>query len=194
MVKKIIVLVVLIIPFIVNSCGILDQAGEYQRFVNSNFRLVNVEVLNISGVDVRNIKNASDLNMGDIMTLTGKMFNGGLPTKLKVNLEVENTSSKKASFSGMEWKFLMKDIEYTSGTLNKGVEVMPYSKKRFSVDANIDLLKILQSESLPQILNVVFNMDDREELKKLGLELKIKPYFNTASGQIKYPSYFTLKP
>lgn len=193
-VKKIIILIVLLIPAFFNSCSILDQAAEVDRFANSKFKILNVEVVNIAGVDVSNIKNQTDLNMGDIMTLTGKMFSGGLPTKIRAYIEVENTSSQKAAFSGMEWKLLMKQTEYTNGSVTNRVEVMPYSKAVFPVNADIDLLKVLQSESLPEILNVALNMNDSEAINKLGIELKLKPYFKTSTGTIKYPGYFNLKP
>lgn len=192
--KKILIIIILLLPVFINSCGILDQAAEVDRFANSKFKILKVEVVNVAGVDVSNIKNQSDLNMGDIMTLTGKMFNGGLPTKIKAYIEVENTSSQKAAFSGMEWRLLMKQTEYTSGSVNNRVEVMPYSKTVFPLNADIDLLKVLQSESLPEILNVVLNMDDAEAINKLGIELKLKPYFKTATGLMKYPGYFNLRP
>ena len=193
-VKKILILIILLIPAFINSCGILDQAAEVDRFANSKFKILNVEILNIAGVDVSNIKNQSDLNMGDIMTLSGRMFSGGLPTKLRAYIEVENTSSQKAAFSGMEWKLLMKQTEYANGSVTNRVEVEPYSKTVFPVNADIDLLKVLQSESLPEILNVVLNMDDTEAINKLGIEFKLKPYFKTSTGTIKYPGYINLKP
>jgi len=176
------------------SCGLLNQAGEYERFVNSDFILTNVEIVEIGGVDLDDIDDNAELNVGDILTLTGRMFSGEMPTKLKVFIEVHNNTNEIAAIAGMDWKLLMKDVEYANGIIDNRVEVQPNSSKIFPVNADVDLLKVLQSESLAQILTVVFNIDDTEEVKKLGVELKIKPYYKSGAKLKKYPGYITLKP
>ena len=193
-VKNITIILVVIITVLGQSCGLLNQAGEYERFVNSNFTLSYVEVVEIGGVDVSDIDNKAGLNVGDIMTLTGRMFSGGMPSRLKAYIKVENNTDEIAAISGMEWKLLMKDVEYANGLIDNRVEVKPHSSKTFPVKADVDLLKVLQSESLPQILKVVFNINDVEEVKKLGIELKIKPYYKSGTKLKKYPGYISLKP
>lgn len=176
------------------SCGLLNQTGEYDRFVNSNFTFSHVEAIEIGGVDLSDVDEKTGLNAGDIMTLTGRVFSGGLPSKLKVYIEVENNTDKMAAISGMDWKLFMKDVEYANGVIENRVEVKPYSSKTFPVKADVDLMKILQSESLVQILKVVFNINDIDAVKKLDIELKIKPYYKSGTKMKKYPGYISLKP
>jgi hypothetical protein len=176
------------------SCGLLNQAGEYERFVNGRFSLLEVEVLEIGGVEISELNDASGLNAGDMITLVGRMFSGELPSKLRARVEVENTTGERAAISGLEWRLLMKSKEYANGTVDKEVVVEPHSKKEFLLKADVDFLAVLQSESLPQILNVVFNMDDREEIEKLGIELKIKPYYKSGEGIKAYPGFITIRP
>jgi hypothetical protein len=193
-VKRLNFILILIVAVIYQSCSLLNQAGEYERFISSSFKLVNVEIVEIGGVDLDGIQNKAALDVGEIMTLTGRMFSGGMPTKLRANIEVTNNSPEIAAISGMEWKLNMKDTQYATGVVENRVEVQPNSKTIFQVNTEIDLLKVLQSESLPQILQVVFNMDDYEQMKKLDLELKIKPYYKSGSGMKEYPGYITLRP
>lgn len=192
--KNITILLAVIITALGQSCGLLNQAGEYERFINSNFTLASVNVIEIGGVDLRDIDDKAGLNVGDIMTLTGRMFSGGMPSKLKAYIKVENNTDEIAAIAGMEWKLFMKDVEYANGVIDDRVEVKPHSSKTFPVQADIDLLKVLQSESLPQILKVVFNINDVEEVKKLDIELKIKPYYKSGTKLKKYPGYISLKP
>lgn len=177
-----------------NSCGLLNQAGEYDRFVNSNFTLSSVEIIEIGGVDISEVDDKAGLNVGDIMTLTGRVFSGEMPSKLKVYIKVDNNTDEVAAISGMDWKLFMKDVEYANGIIDRRVEVKPYSTKIFPVKADVDLMKILKSESLPQILKVVFDINDIEAVKKLDIELKIKPYYKSGTKLKKYPGYISLKP
>lgn len=192
--KNITILIVVIITILNQSCGLLNQAGEYERFVNSTFTLSYVEVLEIGGVDVSDIDNKAGLNVGDIMTLTGRMFSGGMPSKLKAYIKVENNTDKIAAIAGMEWILLMNGVEYANGVIDDRVEVKPFSSKIFPVRADVDLMRVLESESLPQILKVVFNINDTEAFNKLGVELKIKPYYRSGTNLKKYPGYIILKP
>ena len=192
--KRLNLILILIVAIIYQSCSILNQAGEYERFISSNFKLVNVDILEMGGVNLEGVQDKSALNVGDIMTLTGRMFSGGMPTKLRANIEVTNNSAAIAAISGMEWILNMKGTQYALGVVENRVEVQPNSNTIFPVNTEIDLVKVLQSESLPQILQVVLNMDDYEQIKKLDLELKIKPYYKSGSGVKEYPGYITLRP
>ncbi len=184
----------LVITFFINSCGILNQAGEYERFMNSIFTLKSVKVLELGGVDMSGINDKSSFNAGDIMTLTGRLFSGNMPAKLMVEIEVRNNKDKIAAISGIEWELLLKDQVYATGQVDDRVEVKPSSSRTFKLRADVDLLKVLSSESLPQIIKVVTNINDARELKKLGVELRIKPYYKSGANKKKYPGYISMKP
>jgi len=192
--KRIVFLLVFAAFTLLPSCGLLNQAGEYERFVNGNFTLLEIEVLEIGGVEINELNDASNLNAGDMITLVGRMFSGELPSKLRARVEVENTAGERAAISGLEWRLLMKGKEYANGVVDKEVIVEPHSKKEFPLKAEIDFRAVMQSESLPQILKVVFNMDDKEEIKKLDIELKIKPYYKSGGKTKEYPGFITIRP
>lgn len=185
---------IFLVLVIINSCSILNQAGEYERFIGSSFTLINVEATELGGVDISDLNDSQSLNAGDIMTLTGRLFSGNMPLKLNVFIEVNNINDKMAAISGMDWKFMMGETEYAAGSFDNRIEVKPYSKKVFKVNTQLNLLDVLNSGSLPQIIKVARNINDEEEVKKLDIKLKIKPYYKTSSGIKKLPTYITLKP
>ncbi len=192
--KRLAFLLVFTSVIFLHSCGLLNQASEYERFVNGNFTLIEVEVLEIGGVEISELNDASNLDAGDMITLVGRMFSGELPSKLRARVEVENTAGERAAISGLEWHLLMKDKEYANGIVDKEVVVEAHSKKEFFLKADVDFLAVLQSESLPQILKVVFNMDDSEEIDKLDIALRIKPYYKSGGGIKEYPGFITIRP
>lgn len=186
--------VLIILLLFGQSCGLLNQAGEYERFVNGNFSLLELEVQEIGGINLSEVSDADGMDAGEMLTLVGRMFNGNMPAKLEAIVEVENTAGEMAAISGLEWRLLMKGNEYANGIVDQEVEVEAYSKKAFPVKAEFDFMSVLQSESLPQILTVVFNMNDAEEVKKLDIELKIKPYYKSGSKIKEYPGFITIRP
>ena len=54
--SRLIVLMVSIL-LVTNSCSILEQAQEYERFIQCDFKLANIQVLEISGVDISSLNN-----------------------------------------------------------------------------------------------------------------------------------------
>lgn len=185
---------ILVLAIVINSCGIFNQAGEYERFINSNFELINLEATELGGVDLTEIKDNESFSAGDIMTLTGRLFSDNMPLKLNAYIRVINYSDKMAAISGMEWKLFLGNDEYSSGSYDDRIEVKPFGKEDFNVKAQFNLLDILNSEALPQIIKVARNINDQEEIKKLDIKLKIKPYYKTSSGIKKLPTYITLRP
>lgn len=176
------------------SCDVLEQMHEYERFIQCDFNLVNIQVLEIGGIDISSVGGKSDLGIIDMVAITNKIFSGEFPARISVNLKAKNNDIKKASIAGMDWRILMKEEEMLSGLVDRVVVVDPKASTDFPVIMEVDLIKLLKSESLPQIMAFAFGDNQYEELDKLGVEIKIRPYYQTNSGIKKYPGYLTIKP
>ena len=59
---------------------------------------------------------------------------------------------------------------------------------------NFDLLKLMGNNNLQQVLDLVFNINDKEKLNKLDLKLQLKPYYKVGSEIQEYPGYITIRP
>jgi hypothetical protein len=193
--RRIFYILVLTIMGLMSSCELLEQVAETERFTQCQFSLTGVRITEISGVSFENVRSASDLNLGDMMTLGQRIINGSLPAKMEVDVNARNNQSKSAGISGMDWKVFIDDAEFVGGQLNRGVQVLPTRSENFPIVVQVDLLKMLQQESLPKILNMVFGMNDNTQLRELGLSVKIKPSYKTPSGSIKQmPNWITIQP
>ena len=180
--------------FFFQSCSVLEQMQEYQRFIKCNFSLSNIEVLEIGQVDLSSLKDKGDISMLDMISITNQLFSGEFPAKLSVNLKAANNDIQTASIAGLDWKILMEGQEMVSGLVDREVVVPAQSSSTFPVIVQVDLIKLLRSESLPTIMAFAFGNNQYEEISKLGAEIKIKPYYKTKSGIEKYPGYLTIKP
>jgi hypothetical protein len=192
--KRIFGIVALSIIIHLNSCEVLDQLHEYERFIQCSFTLQNIRVLEISGIDISSLDKRSDLGFTEMMTITQALLSGSFPAKISVDLKATNNNSEKAGIAGMDWKILMKEEEMLSGMVDRAVEILPQSSTDFPVKMEVDLISLLQSESLPKIMAFVFGEKKREDLREIGVGIKIKPYYKSGSEIKKYPGYISINP
>ena len=139
------------------SCDVLNQMGEVKRFAECRFEINSVKINKLGDVNLEKYQSAKDLNFMEAMALGQKILSGNLHAHMDVNITASNNESKKAAISGVEWQLFMKNEKYGEGALNEHIEVLPGSSASFDVDVTFDLLKLISSEELSTILDIVFN-------------------------------------
>ncbi len=186
------ILFFLILSF--SSCSLFRQAKEYERFVHSRFAVQDVKVLSIAGIDVSQKGNAADLDFSQMIALGLRFVKGDLPSVVRLTIQGQNTTNEKAAISGMDWILQAKTDTLATGTLNRPVTIPPGETVRFPVKANFNLSKLLKSKSLDQMLHIILGNGSKAEYEKLGLVLKIKPWYRIASKVKKSPVYLSIHP
>ncbi len=179
---------------LITSCEVLEQVGQMQRFAECNFSIANVSVNSIAGIDLSKIHSESDLDMGKMLMLGQALAQGNLPADLTVTLKADNPNTKTAAISGLDWEVLMKDVSYGSGKLNQRVEVAPDSSATFPLRINFDLLKVITSQSLNDLVAFVLDSKNKEKLKKLDVKAKIRPWYQRGSEVKPAPAFITIRP
>lgn len=175
-----------------SSCEVLEQAQEYGRFMQCEFSLKSIEILELGGINISSISKPEDLDMMKLLALTNQVMNGSLPAKLKVNLNAKNNNTQKASISGLDWQLMLKENEFLNGNVNQQIEVQPNSMNILPINTNIDVLKLIDSKSLDQLLNFVFSKDKRLAFKDLGVGINVRPYYRLGTEVYKYPAYLKI--
>ena len=175
-----------------SSCEVLEQAQEYGRFMQCEFSFQNIEIIELGGINISSVKNPEDLDMMKLLALTNQVMSGSLPAKLKVNLNAKNNNTQKASIAGLDWQLMLKENEFLNGNITQRVEVQPNSMNTLPINTNIDLLKLIDSNSLDQLLNFAFSKDKRQAFKDLGVGLNVRPYYGLGTEVYKYPGYLKI--
>lgn len=176
------------------SCNFIKQAGEMKRFVECNFTVYTVEVQEINGINVTGIKNASDLGWANILSIVQKALSGNLPAKMKFSIIVQNTSDKPAGIAGLDYKFFLDEELITEGSLKEPIKVDANSVTRFPVLVDIDLVKLLNSNSSDKLLELAFGADPQKTLEELNTRIELKPYYLSGNELKKYPGHVNIKP
>jgi|AntAceMinimDraft_3_1070362.scaffolds.fasta_scaffold00274_7 hypothetical protein len=189
-----ILIIVAFISIIISSCDVLDQLGEVNRFAQCDFSIKDVQIIKLGNIDVSKYKSAGDFGFTEMLLLGQQLLTNELPAVLSVNINAVNNQSSKAAISGLQWQLFMKNEQYGGGKLNQYVEVLPGQSTSFPVNAEFDLLKLLTSENLQSIIDLVMDMENKEKLEKLDIMLKVKPYYKAGDNIKEYPGYLTIRP
>ena len=192
--KKLLLITFTAFTLLFTSCDVLQQASDVVQFAQCDFSVDKVGMEKVGNVSIKNIHRPEDLNPLELVGLTQQLMSGSLPVTLDVAIKATNNQSQKAGISGLDWELYMKDTRYGGGKLNQAVEVLPGQSTIFPVSVSFDLLKLVTGNNLQQILDLVFNINDKEKLKQLDLKLQLKPYYRVGSEVQEYPGYITVRP
>jgi len=180
--------------FTLTSCDALQQVSDTATFVQCDFSLANVGIDKIGGVSLANVNKPDDIGMLNMMSLAQQVMAGSLPTTLNVGIKAKNNQSVKAGISGLAWELYMKDQKYGAGMINDAVEILPNSSTVFPVSVEFDILNIVTSSNIQQILDIVFDVDNKDKLNELDLQLRLKPSYKVGTQVQEYPGYITVRP
>jgi len=143
----------------------------------------------VSGYD-----NVQELSINDYLQLAKEAFSSDIPSELEIEINAENNSEKRAYISGLDWQLYFMDDLYTEGVVSEPVEVLPNQSSTFKVVANVNLLKILHSKSLPELLKLVIEKNSSIDLSELDVTIKVKPWYQSGSTIKTYPGYINIHP
>ncbi len=176
------------------SCGMVKQINETKQFALCDFSIVEIKLIELGNADVSEYNSANDVSLSDMLMLGQQFLSGKLPANISADIQVFNNQNLKAAISGLSWQLFMKDEEYGGGELVQYLEVLPAQTKDFTVVTEFNLLKMLTSEDLQSILDLILDIENREKLEKLDITIRIKPYFKSGTTVKEYPGYITIRP
>lgn len=192
--KNVLLMMLIIGMIAITGCDALQQVSDAATFVQCDFSVDNVKINEIGGVSLANIKKPDDLGMLNIMSLTQQVLAGNLPTKLNVGIKASNNQQMKAGISGLAWELYMKGQKYGAGRVNEAVEIQPGASTVFPVSVEFDILEIVTSNNIQQILDIVFDVENKDKLNELELQLRLKPSYKVGNQVQEYPGYITIRP
>ncbi len=184
------ILIVCLALLAVTSCVQIKQAMQLAK---CDFRLKDVTGLDMAGVNVQKIESFSDISITDIMKITSAFSKGSMPVNFKLNVEIRNPNAEKAALNQLDWILMIDQTEIAKGSTNQRVEVLGNGGVAvMPISITSDLKKVLSSESMASLANMVLNMADASG-KPTTLTLKAKPYISIGSATIPYPGYINIK-
>ena len=174
---------------ILNSCRTIR---ELKALSKCEFRIKEINTLNLGAVDLLRINGFSDLNLGDAAKLGLAYKSGSLPLNITFNIEARNPNEKLAAMEKLDWILEVDKTNFLNGTTNQRVEVpINGGVANFPITTSFDIRKALDKESVNSLVNLISAVkgDNMEESR---IRLKIKPRFKIAGITMGYPGYIKL--
>ncbi len=164
----------------------------YANIFKCDFRMESLKNPALAGVDVKTIKNVSDLSLVQVGRLTTAYASGNLPLSFVLNLESKNPNTSPATMAKFDWILKIDDIQMATGT-NNAQYTIPANNGTVMIPLTIsvNLLEVLKGESKNTLLNFGLNLADAGG-KPTRVNLQVKPTINLGSIPISYPGYITL--
>lgn len=175
-----------------SSCAIFKQGKEFITFTECDFNVKNVRITSLAGVDISNFNSIDDLALNDYLMLVQQAFSKEIDSELEIDIIADNFSDNTASISGLDWQLFLKDELYTTGIIDKPVNINPHDNTVFTVKTNINLYTIIHSKSLPEILTLLITKNQSFNLSDLNATVKVKPWYRNGSTIKKYPGFISI--
>ena len=176
-----------------SQCGIHEQVQQAKAFKNVDVRLASVDQATVGGVNVLNLRQATDLGTAERALLVAAATAGNLPLRMRVNLEFRNPNNETAALNEFDYIALIDGKEVAKGHTNQRIEV-PANGALVTAPVVVesDLRKTLGEQSGESLANFALGLTDRDR-EPLRFTLKLKPTFITSSGKrISPPGYSTI--
>ena len=183
-----------IIVLFLFSCKIFSQFDDAKEFVSCYFTINNSRVIELGGYDFTEVENISDIGLTEMFGLGQKMIAGEMDAIASVSISVTNKGKHTAAINGLYWQLFIKDEQYGNGEMLNHIEVLPGETVNFTVNTNFDISKLLKSEDLDGIFDLISDMENQEKLKRLDVKIKVKPLYKSGGTLKEYPSFITIKP
>ncbi len=172
------------------SCA---QIKQLTNLLSCDFRVSNVENINMAGINVQKINSISDLSFSDGAGLLAAVAGGTLPLSMTVNVEAKNPNAQMAALNKLDWILLIDDIQMATGSTTKRVEVPPNNGTGiFPIEVTSDLAKVLSGQSAKSIVNFGLNLAGYGS-RPTRITIKAKPTIMIGSTPIEYPGYINIK-
>jgi hypothetical protein len=173
------------------SCTVVKQIQQATSMSQCDFKLNDVQDIRLAGVQVQNIKNASDLNFSDGARLAAALTSSTLPLTFTLNVEAHNPNEQTAGLNRLEWILLIDDIEMVNGVNEVPVSIQGKGSTVIPLSMNIDLRKALSGKSGQAMMNFALNLAGANGTPT-RIKLKAKPTILVGRFPLSYPGYITV--
>jgi hypothetical protein len=183
------ILFILIVMLTLSGCDIAKQVSGAYNLTQCKYDFNSISALNLAGMDLsKGISAMQILRLTPI--LTGKP--SSIPLNFTLNLDVTNPNSTAAMLHGLQYILHIDDVQFTSGTVNRALNIASGEKQVLPLSIGLDLATLLTGESKDATLNIVKNIAGIND-QKLQVTLQIRPTFMIGNQPVASPVYIPVE-
>lgn len=167
------------------SCDVAKEVMGAYNMVNCQYDYKSISGLNVGGINVSN-----GLSLMDIPKVTSILSgqSASIPLNFTLNMDIKNPNQSEALLHGMQYILEIDGIQFTTGVLNRPLNIAPGQSQNLPLTIGVDLATLMKSNSKDAVVDVAKNFLGIGS-KKSNVTLQIKPTFMVGSTPITSPSY-----
>lgn len=181
--KRIITL--LLVTITLFSCDVTKELSGAYNMINCQYSYKSISGLTVSGMNLSN--GVSPLYIPKLTSiLTGSATS--IPVDFTLNLNVKNPNQSEALLHGLQYIVSIDDIKFTSGTLNKSLNIPSGETQTLPLTIGIDLATLMKNNSKEAITDIAKNFIGIGS-KKSNVTVQVKPTFLIGNTPVTSPTY-----
>jgi hypothetical protein len=171
------------------GCATLQQLAALRSV---EFALGPVGAVRLAGVDLSQVRSASDLSPIDLARVAAAVAQRSAPLELTVGLEATNPADNKvtARMVRLDWTLLLQDKETIHGVIDTATVLPPGQLQTIPMTMRLDLFQFFQ-QSARDLVDLVLGLTGRSATPT-RISLRAVPTIETPIGPISYPNPITI--
>jgi hypothetical protein len=174
--------------------GLNGQVDQIKALEKCKYEISSVDSIYAANVNVKDlrVKEITDLLKAPRLALA--LMRKNVPLKARVNLVINNPTSRLAAINQFEYKVLVKSRELASGFVNQKIAISPNGgTTTVPIQINSNIYHILSDDkAMNAITDFLIGSDESNKERKGMVTIKIKPTLDFGNKQIKYPGYISI--
>ncbi len=181
-----------LMPFLIGSCDVAQQAQQAANLANCDFRIRSVEKVELAGVRFQHINTVGDLSITDAARVMAAFASPSFPLSLQLNLEGRNPNARPAGLNRMEWMLYIDDIKMTTGVLDKPFLIPAAGNANIPVQIAFDLKTVMSGKSADALIRFCLNLAGVGS-EPTRFKIMLKPTIMIGQTPLRYPGYITVR-
>ena len=176
-----------------SGCGLNKQARLLEAFEKCTYEINSADSVYVAGRDVSKLIRNRTFELRNIPELALALFRRNIPLSAKVNLTINNPTSRTAAINQFEYIVLIKGQELANGFINQRVSIEPGGTTTVPVRVNSNIYSFLSNgKTMEEVIDFLRGGESGATEKKGMVSIRIKPTIEIGNKLVKYPGYITI--
>ncbi len=176
-----------------SGCGLNKQARLLEAFEKCTYEINSADSVYVAGRDVSKLIRNRTFELRNIPELALAVFRRNIPLSAKVNLTINNPTSRTAAINQFEYIVLIKGQELANGFINQRVSIEPGGTTTVPVRVNSNIYSFLSNgKTMEEVIDFLRGGESGATEKKGMVTIRIKPTIEMGNKLVKYPGYISI--
>lgn len=171
---------------------VLTGCDSLQKGLTSSYNMINCKYSyqSISNLSVSGMNLSNGLSLTSVPKITSILTGTAtsIPLDFVLNLSVNNPNQSEAMLQGLQYIINIDDIQFTTGTINKALQIGAGQTQTLPLTIAVDLATLMKSHSKDAIVGIAKNFIGVGE-NKSNVTVQLKPTFMIGTVPVTSPVY-----